>query len=234
MKRPTVGIIPLADVERDSLWMLPGYMEGILRAGGLPVMLPLTGDREVLAELACGLDGFLFTGGHDVSPALYGQPRLPACGACCPARDEMERALFSMLWELDKPVLGICRGLQSINVLLGGTLYQDLPTQAPSDVVHCQRPPYDRPSHTVRLAPGTPLHGLLRAGRIAVNSYHHQAVRALASPLQAMAYSPEGLVEAAWAPEKKYVWAVQWHPEFSFQKDENSRRIFGSFVDAMR
>lgn len=232
MNKPTIGIIPLVDEEKDSYWMLPGYMQGVLAAGGLPVMLPLTTDRTLLAQMAQTLDGFLFTGGHDVSPALYGETPLPACGTCCAQRDEMEAALLPLLLEKDVPVLGICRGIQFLNAALGGTLYQDLPTQAPSELVHHQAPPYDVPAHIVLLVENTPLHALLGETAIAVNSYHHQAVKTLAPALRAMAYATDGLVEAAYMPGKKYVWAVQWHPEFSFLKDANSRKIFESFLRA--
>lgn len=200
-------------------------MQGILAAGGLPVMLPLTTNRTLLAQMAQTLDGFLFTGGHDVSPALYGETPLPACGACCAQRDEMESTLLPLLLEKDVPVLGICRGIQFLNAALGGTLYQDLPTQAPSALTHHQAPPYDAPVHTVLLVENTPLHALPGETTIAVNSYHHQTVKTLAPSLRAMAYATDGLVEAAYMLGKKYVWAVQWHPEFSFLKDANSRTI---------
>ena len=145
----------------------------------------------------------------------------------------MEQAVLAHALAQDKPVLGICRGIQLINVLLGGTLYQDLPRQHPSDVTHHQRPPYDVPSHTVRLVPGTPLHDLLGRDTLAVNSYHHQAIDRLADGLTAMAYAPDGLVEAVCLPSQRFLWAVQWHPEFSWRVDAASRAILARFVQAM-
>lgn len=234
MERPMVGIIPLVDKERESYWMLPGYMEGLASEGAIPVMLPLTSDQAVLEQIVEKFDGFLFTGGQDVSPAIYGEETLPVCGDCCKERDEMERKLLALAWEQDKPVLGICRGIQFINAVLGGTLYQDLPSQKPSEVEHHQSPPYDEPIHDVRIVENSPLHRLLCQMKLSVNSYHHQGVKELSPKLDAMAYSTDGLVEAVYAPEKKYIWAVQWHPEFSFLKDSNSRIIFQSFVESMR
>lgn len=231
--KPIVGVMPLWDEKRDSLWMLPGYLDGIRQAGGLPVMLPLTHDPDEIAQLAGLCCGFLLTGGHDVSPARYGQAPLPGLIADCPARDEMEQAVLAHALAQDKPVLGICRGIQLINVLLGGTLYQDLPRQHPSAVTHHQRPPYDVPSHTVRLVPGTPLHDLLGQDTLAVNSYHHQAIDRLADGLTAMAYAPDGLVEAVCLPSQRFLWAVQWHPEFSWRVDAASRAILARFVQAM-
>ena len=139
------------DKERNSYWMLPGYMNGIIQAGGVPVMLPLTDDSSLLEQLVHTLDGFLFTGGQDVSPSIYGKQPSPACGECCPERDDMEQTLFQLVFRYDKPMLGICRGIQFLNAALGGTLYQDLPSDHPSSVIHCQKPPYDIPSHEVEL-----------------------------------------------------------------------------------
>lgn len=232
MSSPIIGVIPLVDMEKNSYWMLPGYLDGLIEAGGTPVMLPLTSDMTILRQLSRMCDGFLFTGGQDISPDLYGEDPLPSCGESCRLRDDMERTLFQLLYEQDKPVLGICRGIQSINALLGGTLYQDLPTQKVSNVEHHQSPPYDEPVHKVEIMEDTPLFKLLNRKEISVNSYHHQAVKSLSSDLQMMARSPDGITEAVYAPEKKYVWAVQWHPEFFYLKDDSSRKIFRSFIDA--
>jgi len=227
-----IGLIPLVDDARESLWMLPGYMDGIRAAGGLPVMMPLETDAAALEPLCDLCDGFLLTGGHDVSPEFYGQERLPVCGAASPERDAMEDTVLRLAMAADKPVLGICRGIQFINAALGGTLWQDLPTQRPSDIIHVQRPPYDAPIHDVRILPETPLASLLGIDVLPVNSYHHQAVRDLAEPLRPMALSPDGLVEAVWHPEKRFLWAVQWHPEFAWRTSDAARAIFGAFVEA--
>ena len=134
--------------------------------------------------------------------------------------------------EAGKPLLGICRGIQSINVMLGGTLYQDLPSQLPSEIEHHQTPPYDQPVHEVEIALNTPLYHLLRKRVLSVNSYHHQGIRELSAQLRPMAYAPDGLIEGVYAPGKRYIWAVQWHPELSFRKDDSSKRIFQSFISA--
>ncbi|MCD8048346.1 MAG: gamma-glutamyl-gamma-aminobutyrate hydrolase family protein [Clostridia bacterium] len=234
MKRPVIGVVPLVDEERESYWMLPGYMKGIEEAGGLPVMLHLTADEKMIKEIANMADGFLFTGGHDVSPALYGAERSERCGAVCPERDAMEGLLLKYALQKDASVLGICRGIQFLNAYFGGTLYQDLPTEYASKIEHHMTPPYDRRAHYVDVVPGTPLFELLRERSLGVNSYHHQAVKTLAPQLEAMAYSEDGLVEAVYLPEKRFVWAVQWHPEFSYRNDEASRKIFAAFVASIR
>lgn len=232
MGKPIIGITALIDYQKESLWMLPGYMEGVREAGGIPVMLPAWGSLEDAARLMGAVDGVLIAGGQDVSPALYGQERLSVCGETSPERDAMDALLLDECVRLDKPVLGICRGIQFLNVHLGGTLWQDLPSQRPSDVCHRQSPPYGRPVHTVRVLPGTPLWEVFRTETVPVNSCHHQAVRDLSPDLQAMAVSEDGLVEAAWLPRRRFVWAVQWHPEFSRKADENSEKIFRAFVRA--
>ena len=232
--KPVIGLVPLVDEGRDSLWMLPGYMEGIAGAGGLSFMLPLSGDEADLSRLFSLCDGLLLTGGHDVSPALYGQSPLPVCGACSPERDRMESILLRLAMAENKPVLGICRGLQFMNAALGGSLWQDLPSQHPSGISHHGTPPYDRPVHAVTVLPDTPLSAVLGESSLPVNSYHHQAVRELAPCLRPMALSPDGLVEAAWHPEMHFLWGVQWHPEFSFRTDAASRSLFRAFVDACR
>ena len=231
-RKPWIGLVPLFDPDRDSLWMLPGYMEGVLAAGGLPVMLPAVQDRESLEELADGLDGLIFTGGHDVDPSVYGKERLPECGRSIPERDHMEKLLLEAALERDLPVLGICRGLQFFNAALGGSLYQDLPTQHPSAVEHEMKPPFDESAHEVEILEHTPLQMLLGKKTIGVNSRHHQAVKELAPCLKPMAVSPDGLIEAAWMPGKRFFLAVQWHPEHSCRRDENSQALFRALAEA--
>lgn len=230
--RPIVGVVPLWDDEKESIWMLPGYLEGIRVAGGVPVILPLTDDEEELNRAAALVQGILFTGGHDVSPELYGEAPME-CVECCGVRDRMEKILLDIALKEDRSVLGICRGIQFINAALGGTLYQDLPSLHPSQVEHRQKAPYDVPAHEVTVRKDSPLYALIKKETLAVNSCHHQAVKTLAPALLAMADSPDGLVEAAYMPGRKFFWAVQWHPEFAFQKDEAQLKIFEAFVRSM-
>lgn len=230
--KPIIGVMPLWDEEKDSIWMLPGYMDGLMEAGGLPLIFPFSTDGEDLKRLTRACDGLLLTGGDDVSPALYREEPLEGLLACCEKRDRLEAVVLAEALELGKPVLGICRGLQFINVFLGGTLYQDLPSQRPSAVTHRQKAPYDVPAHEVSVRRDSPLFACLQTGRLPVNSCHHQAIRTLAPGLEAMATAPDGLIEALTLPGHPFLWAVQWHPEFSHKTDENSRRIFRAFVEA--
>lgn len=233
MKRPIIGVCPLFDSEKNSLWMLPGYNDGIENAGGVPLMLPLSRDKKVLAAAFEVCDGLVLTGGQDVDPALYGG-RKENCGEICEKRDFAEALLLKLALERDKPVLGICRGIQFLNAALGGTLYGDLKTEHKSSVGHVMTPPYDRAVHKVTIKKGTPLYDIIGAEQISVNSYHHQAVKTLSPKLLEAARSEDGLIEGVFLPGKKFVLAVQWHPEFSFKTDENSRKIFSAFVNAAK
>jgi len=225
-----IGVIPLWDEKKDSIWMLPGYMQGLEEAGAVPVILPLTESENVLKQTADKFDGFLFTGGHDVNPKLYGQEKTVHCEELCEERDRMEAYIFrEAVLKQNKPALGICRGIQLFNVLLGGSLYQNIPTELPGAITHVKGPPYDVPAHTVRIVKKSPLYELFGKEHIEVNSYHHQGVNRIAEGLEIMALADDGLVEAVYMPDRQYVWAVQWHPEFSLN-DEISKKIFASFV----
>ena len=133
--RPVIGITPLMDVKLNSYWMLPNYMTAVEQAGGLPLMLPFQHDAESLEQMAELCDGFIFTGGEDIDPSWYHAERLPVCGESIAIRDELEIHLLRAVLAAGKPVLCICRGLQLFNVVMGGTLWQDLPSQRPSEIV---------------------------------------------------------------------------------------------------
>lgn len=229
MKKPMIGVTPLWDAERQSVWMLPDYLDGIKAAGGLPVVLPLEMSEEDANQVVETCDGFLFTGGQDVSPVLYGMKDATGTIVASPERDKTETLLLSKALQADKAVLGICRGLQFINVFLGGTLWQDLPSQHPSEIVHRQGKPYGVPSHQVQLSGN--LKSLLGKDILEVNTLHHQAVKDLGKGLTAMAIAPDGIIEAAQMSGKRFVWAVQWHPEYLFRTDLDSLAIFSCFVE---
>lgn len=234
MKKPMIGVLPLYDTGKDSYWMLPGYMKAIEQEGGIPVMLPLTTDKDNITALAENFDGFLFTGGQDINPKMYKETAEEFCGEWCDERDEMEKLLFDRVTELNKPAFGICRGLQLFNVLSGGSLYQDIPDQMVAEIAvsHKQKPPYADPSHSVHIYKGTLLHDILQTEHIEVNSYHHQGIKMLPAALTAAAAAEDGLVEAVTMENKKFILAVQWHPEFSYTADSNSIKLFSAFVNA--
>ena len=226
--RPIIGILPLWDIDRNSLWMLSEYLEAIRLSGGTPIVLTFDMERPEIERVVAMCDGLLFTGGQDVHPSVYGASDTTGKLTPCPQRDALEKQVLEVALKADKAIFGICRGLQLINAFLGGTLYQDLPTEHPSSICHKQDKPYDRPAHTVSLTGA--LARLLQKDSLSVNSLHHQAVRDLAPGLEPAATSPDGLTEAFVMPGAHFLWAVQWHPEYLFQADADSRALFRNFV----
>lgn len=233
MGKKVIGVVPLWDDEKESVWMLPNYLDAIISEGALPIVFPLTTDEKDLKQLASMCDGILFTGGHDVSPYLYGEQKRVVCGEPCVDRDTMEGILLDYCINTKKPALGICRGIQFFNAHLGGTLFQDLPTDYPSSVEHHMSAPYNTYIHKVSLIKDTPLYDLLQTEILLVNSYHHQAIASLSSQLSPMAISEDGIVEAVYLPEHPFLWAVQWHPEFLYGCDEASEKIFRKFLESV-
>jgi putative glutamine amidotransferase len=232
--KPIIGVLPLYDKAKESIWMLPGYLDRIKNAGGIPIILPYGATKEELEKLNKGIDGYLFTGGNDVNPEFYKAKRKHECGPIDSLRDNSEKILYQIAKRDDKPILGICRGIQQINVLEGGSLYQDLPTDHPSKVIHHLEYPYDRKSHSVYVFSNSPLGELIKTDSLEVNSLHHQALRRIASSLRSMAVSEDGLVEAIYHPKMKFMWAVQWHPEYMLENENASKKIFKAFIDSIK
>jgi putative glutamine amidotransferase len=219
------------------------YLIGVRDAGGLPLVLTPAHQGESLRALYDLLDGLLLTGGEDVEPARYGETvRHPSVESVA-ERDALELQLLQWALSDGLPVFAICRGIQVLNVALGGTLYQDLPTEPdrPASVAHDQGaldPPVPRvePSHAVTVRPGSFLAGLVGEGERAVNSMHHQGIKALAPTLHPVGFAPDGLVEAVEANDpapSSFLVGVQWHPEeLAVGGDPASRRLFEAFVTA--
>lgn len=230
--RAVIGLIPLYDEDKESVWMLPGYMKVIEKCGGMPIILPFTDDEDELGQAYEMCDGILFTGGHDVSPAIYHEEKKSTCGVSCDVRDAMESFLLKKCLEDNKPLFGICRGIQFINASLGGTLYQDLPSEFESETEHHMTPPYDRAAHKVEVLQDTKLADIIGSGVHEVNSYHHQAIKELSPRVDKMAVSEDGLVEAIAVKNQKFAVAVQWHPEFSYENNQDSVNVIQAFVDA--
>lgn len=234
MNKPIIGILPIADVKTGYAWMKPNYVSAIEAAGGTPLILPLTESESLLDELTALCDGFLLTGGYDIDPSFYGQEKLPECGSATDGLDRMEAALLPRILEADKPVLGICRGHQFLNVALGGTLWQDLPTQRPSEIGHRMEAPYDRFVHKALQPEDSPLLQIIPEREFGVNSSHHQAICILGKGLVPAAYSDDGLIEAICLPQKKFVYTVQWHPEDLFRIDPNAAALFDALIQAAK
>jgi putative glutamine amidotransferase len=216
----------------DILYSDINYLRRIEEAGGLPLLLPHCDEPGALDQLADSMDGLLFTGGEDVDPAHYSQDVHPQT-VVAEARDNFEIRLFRAFFETGKPILAICRGIQLINVALGGSLLQDLPSQTGSSH-HSQKVPTGTPTHEVQLLESSRLARTFGLSVIEVNSHHHQAVDTLGDGLQAVGWSEDGIVEAVEHTHHAYLTAVQWHPERLLSRMEIQRKLFDSFITACR
>lgn len=183
------------------------------------------------------LDGLLLTGGADINPSLYGEDPHPRLGQVSDTRDSWEMALVHAAQRRKKPILAICRGIQILNVALGGTLLQDLPTQHPSDINHDPDRPRDSRTHPIALAAESSLARALGVTRLTVNSVHHQAISRVAPDLRVVATAPDGVIEGVESAADSAWWCVgvQWHPEELIATEEGwDRDIFGAFARAVR
>lgn len=229
--KPIIGMtaMPFENGEMKVYRCNQSYVQAILDAGGIPVLLPSNGANEDYAELAAHLDGLLIPGGGDISTFLYGEEAIKQVTNMRSADDLFEFAVLRRMAELGKPILGICRGVQVINVAFGGTLYQDIPSQFPSNQCHHQSGPRYEPFHYVELEEGSRLAKILGTSKLAVNTYHHQAVKDVAPSFRICAKAHDGLTEAI-EHESKYILGVQWHPECMYDVHKEFAPIFHDFV----
>ena len=195
----------------------------------LPVILPIVSDEKLIAEYAREFDGYIFTGGDDMDPARYGEEKNEKCGDIEAERDEFELRLLAELIALDRPVFGICRGCQVMNVALGGSLWQDMESMIPLEAPHILKNENGDPYHRVK-ASGF-LADLTESDAITTNSYHHQSVKKPGSGLEICGVSHDGIVEAFHHKTLSFYRAVQWHPEID--PDENSFRLLKSFFEVL-
>ena len=206
------------------------YCTAVEAAGGIP--LPLPHVLEAVPRFAEMIDGLILSGGgFDIDPALYGVSDIHESVQTKPNRTQFEWALFEQMNALKKPILGICGGMQLINVALGGTLIQHIPDEAPSDLTHSQEHDRREPAHGVGIPRGTQLQAILgEIADIQVNSVHHQAVKTVPSCLRINATAPDGLVEGFEHLDHPFCIGIQWHPEFHVT--EHDRSIFNAFIKA--
>lgn len=237
-KKPKIGIT-LSETNEDTQYRWPSrkafdyikheYYEAILRAGGIPVLLPNVEAAEAIKEQINSIDGLLLTGGGDMHPNHFGQKPHSKLGPTTRDRDNFEFEAFGLAINDEKPVLGICRGHQVINIAMGGTLYQDLSCINRPTLRHADPRQTTKVFHKVKIARGSKLYKILGSSDIETNSSHHQVIDKLGSGLEAVAWAPDGLVEAVEHSRYNFVIGVQWHPE-GIMKRQHSRRIFAAFV----
>jgi putative glutamine amidotransferase len=241
---PIIGITATLKEDVDTVAERPlgrfvradhDYVEGVAGAGGAPVVLPPVGEESAAEALIHSLDGLLLSGGSDLDPSYYGEEPVPELGVTLPERDAFEMALVGLALRRGMPVFGICRGMQVLNVALGGTLYQDLPSQWEQDPLkHRQDTPKWQPTHEVRVSEGSYIAEVMGRESVKVNSYHHQGIRDLAEGLVVTGRSSDGVIEAVEAEDLSERWllGVQWHAEAMRGSGPQQESLFEAHVSA--
>ena len=244
---PLIGIVPTQMPKEHILRVNDHYINAIVLAGGVPLVLPLTADMRVYERLFSLLDGFVLTGGQDVDPKRYSKVNelnkderdsYDKINKITPVRDSIENLILRFACNNDVPLLGTCRGMQTMNVFFGGTLYLDLPSQFSGvdsvsglKIDHWQEEEPHLTSHYVSVKKGSKLHTCLGADTVAANSFHHQGVKTLGKGVEAVAWATDGLIEGIESQEHTFMLGVQWHPEFFFN-EKHMGALFVSLVDA--
>lgn len=242
MSKPLIGLTTehfssgyFDQPDHDVQGVLSTYLDAVLGAGGLPVLIPLAVTGADLQALYARLDGVLLPGGCDIDPAYFNEARHPKLGTVDLARDQAELAVAQLALADGKPLLGVCRGMQVLNVAAGGSLYQDLPSEFPTPVAQHAHSTRDYPrqhlAHPVRVAEESRLAQVLGTPIVRVNSRHHQAVKAVGEGLVVVAEAPDGVIEGVEMPTHPFALGVQWHPE-NLQALPEMKRLFEQFIAA--
>jgi putative glutamine amidotransferase len=227
MQPPLIGVTTYGLNAEGDFHLPQVYVNSIRRAGGIPLLVP-PGETE-LPSLLAQLDGLLLAGGGDLDPVHYRTERHPTVYMVDAARDAMEIAMARLAASSTLPTLCICRGLQVLNVALGGSLIQHLPDVVGDTILHRQ-PPRNPASHPVNIVPGSRLHTILQNSACHIVSWHHQALQQLAAPLVVTAQADDGVIEAIEHPEHPWLLGVQWHPEMSAAEDPVQQQLFDAFI----
>lgn len=233
MKRPLIGLATYGRNERGRYELGAPYAECVYRAGGAPALLPPVGEGELAGYWLDHMDGLILTGGGDMDPRLCGEEAHATNYNIDPERDSAEMALAREALRRTKPALAICRGMQVLNVVMGGTLYAHIPDVFGDKVAH-RLPPREPTTHSSHLVPGSRIARLLGASDVGGVSWHHQAIREMGKGLVATAHAADGVIEAAEVVDHPWFIAVQWHPEMSAAQDPLQQRLFDELVEVAR
>ncbi len=237
VSKPVIGISGSITIEQDGIfsgykrcYVSNDYIECVVRAGGIPMVLPITSKEDILKEQLEQVHGLLLTGGHDVSPLCWGEEPLVSMGEILPERDDFDIKLAKLAYKKSMPILGICRGYHILNVAFGGTLYQDISYASYSFIKHNQDSYYDVPTHTIDIDSESILQGIL-GKECLVNSFHHLAIKEVSPNFKVTARAKDGVIEAIEGNTESFVMGVQWHPEMMGKKYENMQQIFNLFIN---
>lgn len=229
--KPVIGVTMTTN--NGQYCINEAYVKSIIQAGGIPVNIPFGVESDV-EQLIDRIDGLLLTGGVDVHPHFFNEEPHVKLGQVMLERDQIELTLTKVALEKKIPIFGICRGIQLLNVALGGTLYQDINTQFKEDpILHQQNARRGEVSHFVEIKPGTQLHDIIGKEKIGVNSFHHQSIKDVANIFSVTAKASDGIIEAIEMKDYPFCLAVQWHPEeMAITNDAHSQKLFKAFIDA--
>ena len=238
MVAPLIGITTSVTIRAtpERAYVNAAYIRAVQEAGGIPLLLAPHFTPEVQTALWQRLDGLVLTGGGDIEPARFGETPHATVADVSAARDDLELGLTRRAVAEALPLFAICRGIQVLNVALGGTLVQDVPSEWPNALSHSQTAPRHEATHAVKvMGEGTRLGRVLGALELEVNSMHHQAIKQLGEGLRDVAWAPDGVVEGVEMPgDDRFVLGVQWHPEELVAHDQAARNLFAAIVDAAR
>lgn len=238
MSIPVIGISASMLVTEDGsclgneqAYVNKHYVKALTSVGAAPLLLPIIENNDSLIKVQLQqIDGLLLSGGYDVNPLLYGEEPLPELEYILPERDEYEIKLIHLAMEMNKPILGICRGMQILNVACGGTLYQDLSQFSLKHFKHQQKSKTDTASHTVEFVPNTNLHNIMGIDATKINTFHHQAIKDLAPGFVVNAKAKDGIIEGFEKKGEHFIIGLQWHPEMMMERDTSMLKIFHSFI----
>ncbi|GGA65902.1 gamma-glutamyl-gamma-aminobutyrate hydrolase family protein [Ornithinibacillus halotolerans] len=232
--KPLIGVVTSTELEQETYYTNTDNVNAIIRSGGIPVLLPYYQSDNDILEIVSQIDGLYATGGYDIDPTIFGEEPHPDLGTIIPARDKFEIELMKKILEVDKPILGVCRGSQTLNIALGGDMFQDIYAQHSGKLLqHQQKAPTEHGSHFVTVSEGSLLHRITGKTSLRVNSRHHQANRKVNHPLRICAQASDGVIEAIESTDHRFVLGLQWHPENLLRgNDRNSIAIFKAFIDA--
>ncbi|MED3564034.1 gamma-glutamyl-gamma-aminobutyrate hydrolase family protein [Bacillus xiapuensis] len=238
MKKPVIGITTSYVKHNDNMegvYIHHDYHRAVERAGGIPLLLPAVKDEEAIQRYVELCDGIIMSGGEDVDPQFFGKSPHVKIGFFRTERDEFEIRLYHYYSKTKKPIFGICRGIQLINVACGGTLLQDIPSVKDREAhLHEQTIPRPLPFHQVKLEKNSWIAGVWGKETMFVNSLHHQAIEKLGGGLVITALADDGIIEAVEGKDHPYLIAVQWHPESMSEKHPEMQELFNQLVQASK
>ena len=235
MNRPWIGIPTRYHEKSEYIGQIRHYLDAVIWAGGLPLLIPSTGDRDITREYVERIHGVLLPGSPtDIDPGHYGADPHPKLGKRYPERDATDFAILDMAERNEMPILGICFGIQTINVHRGGSLIQDIPAVVSNSLIHDADDGKPPARHLIRVAQDSLIGRLAGRSELEVNSYHHQCVERPGRDLRAVAVSPDGVIEALEDTKGRFVVGVQWHPERGWREDAVSQQLFSAFIEQAR